>query len=59
MRSVGSAHLVTGEVVYAHLDDAILDGEGKVDVGRIDAVGRLAGSHYDAVESRFRMERPD
>jgi flavin reductase (DIM6/NTAB) family NADH-FMN oxidoreductase RutF len=59
MRRVGSAHVLTGEVVHAHLDDAILDSEGKVDVGEVDAVGRLAGSHYDAVESRFRMERPD
>ena len=25
----------------------------------VDAVGRLAGSYYDAVGNRFRMERPD
>jgi flavin reductase (DIM6/NTAB) family NADH-FMN oxidoreductase RutF len=59
IQRVGSGHVVTGEVVYAHLDDAVLDDEGKVDVEKVDAVGRLAGSHYDAVESRFRMERPD
>ena len=56
---IGSNHLVMGEVVYAHVDDALLDGEGKVDVERLDIVGRLAGSFYDSIESRFRMERPD
>ena len=48
-----------GEVVYVHLDDDILTDDGKVDVREVDAVGRLAGSYYDVVESRFRMERPD
>lgn len=57
-QSVGSHTVVMGEVVYAHLDEGILT-DGKVDVREVDAVGRLAGSYYDAVESRFRMERPD
>ena len=59
MRRVGGSHVVTGEVVYVHLDDALLDSEGKVDVNEVDAIGRLAGSYYDAVGNRFRMERPD
>lgn len=56
--SVGSHTVVMGEVVYAHLDEAILT-DGKVDVREVDAIGRLAGSYYDSVESQFRMERPD
>jgi flavin reductase (DIM6/NTAB) family NADH-FMN oxidoreductase RutF len=56
---VGSHHVVMGEVVYAHVADALLDDDGKVDVERVRPVGRLAGSVYDAVESRFRMDRPD
>jgi len=56
---VGSHHVVMGEVVYAHLDDDLLTPAGKVDVERLDVVGRLAGSFYDAVENRFRMPRPD
>jgi flavin reductase (DIM6/NTAB) family NADH-FMN oxidoreductase RutF len=58
-QSVGSHTVVMGEVVYVHLDDGILNDEGKVDVREVDAVGRLAGSYYDTVQSRFRMERPD
>lgn len=59
MQRVGSHHIVMGEVVRAHVDDDLLTAEGKVDVERLDAVGRLAGDLYDAVESRFRMPRPD
>jgi len=58
-QSVGSHTVVMGEVVYVHLDDGVLTDDGKVDVREVDAVGRLAGNYYDAVESRFRMERPD
>jgi flavin reductase (DIM6/NTAB) family NADH-FMN oxidoreductase RutF len=59
MQRVGSNHVVMGEVVSVHLDEAILGEDGKVDVGKVEAVGRLAGSYYDATESRFRLERPD
>jgi flavin reductase (DIM6/NTAB) family NADH-FMN oxidoreductase RutF len=56
---IGSNSLVLGEVVYAHVDDRVVGADGKVDVAEVDVVGRLAGSWYDRVESRFRMERPD
>jgi flavin reductase (DIM6/NTAB) family NADH-FMN oxidoreductase RutF len=56
---LGSNALVLGEVVYAHVDDRVVGTDGKVDVAEVDAVGRLAGSWYDRVESRYRMERPD
>jgi hypothetical protein len=46
-------------VVYAHVADDLLTDEGKVDVGEVAAVGRLAGSHYAWTRERFRMERPD
>jgi flavin reductase (DIM6/NTAB) family NADH-FMN oxidoreductase RutF len=56
---LGSNALVLGEVVHVHVDDRVVNGVGKVDVAEVDTVGRLAGSWYDRVESRFRMERPD
>jgi flavin reductase (DIM6/NTAB) family NADH-FMN oxidoreductase RutF len=56
---LGSNALVLGEVVHVHVDDRVVNGAGKVDVAEVDTVGRLAGSWYDRVESRFRMERPD
>jgi len=45
-------------VVSAHIDDDILTEDGKVEVGRVNATGRLAGNWYATTEDRFRMERP-
>jgi len=56
---VGSNALVLGDVVRAHVDDRVVNEVGKVDVGTVEVVGRLAGNWYDHVESRFEMERPD
>jgi len=55
---VGISTLLFGEVVYAHVDDDLLV-DGKLDVRRLDAVGRLAGSHYATTGERFSLERPD
>jgi flavin reductase (DIM6/NTAB) family NADH-FMN oxidoreductase RutF len=56
---LGSNALVLGDVVHVHVDDRVVTEAGKVDVTEVDAVGRLAGSWYDHVDARFRMERPD
>jgi flavin reductase (DIM6/NTAB) family NADH-FMN oxidoreductase RutF len=56
---LGSNALVLGDVVHVHVDDRVVTEAGKVDVTEVDTVGRLAGSWYDHVDSRFRMERPD
>jgi len=56
---VGTSTMVLGEIVLAHVDDALTTEEGKLDVQRVDAVGRLAGSWYARIRDRFRLERPD
>jgi flavin reductase (DIM6/NTAB) family NADH-FMN oxidoreductase RutF len=56
-QEIGRQTLVFGEVVYAHVDDALLT-DGKPDVRALDAVGRLAGNYYATTDDRFRMERP-
>lgn len=56
---LGSNALVLGDVVHVHVDDRVVNEVGKVDIADVDVVGRLAGSWYDRVESRFAMERPD
>jgi flavin reductase (DIM6/NTAB) family NADH-FMN oxidoreductase RutF len=56
-QEIGRQTLVFGEVVYAHVDDALLT-DGKPDVRDLDAVGRLAGNYYATTDDRFRMERP-
>jgi flavin reductase (DIM6/NTAB) family NADH-FMN oxidoreductase RutF len=55
---VGGNTLLLGEVVYAHVDDDVLE-DGKIDVRRLDALGRLAGSYYATTDERFSLERPD
>lgn len=54
---VGISTLILGKVVMVHVDDGVTT-EGKVDVGNVDAVGRLAGNYYASTEDRFRLERP-
>lgn len=55
---IGSNTMVLGEVVLAHLADGVVT-DGKLDVTKVDAVGRLSGSYYCHTGNRFRMERPD
>lgn len=54
---VGGSTMVLGEVVYAHVDDAALT-DGKIDVEKLDLVGRLAGNWYASTDDRFEIERP-
>ena len=42
----GSANLVVCEVVYAHVDENILDEQGLIDADEIQLVGRMGGNHY-------------
>jgi flavin reductase (DIM6/NTAB) family NADH-FMN oxidoreductase RutF len=46
---VGGQTVVFGDVRHVYVDDDLLDG-GKVDARAVDAVGRLGGSFYTAVE---------
>lgn len=55
--AVGAATVVVGEVVHAHVDESVLT-HGKLDTGKLDAVGRLAGNDYVRTTDRFSMERP-
>ena len=54
----GPQRVVIGEVVYYHYHDGIVDAQFHVDVGRINPIGRLAGSGgYTRITDRFEMER--
>lgn len=54
---IGGSSMVLGRVVYAHVDEEVTT-DGKVDVTKLDAVGRLSGSYYASTRDRFSMERP-
>lgn len=51
---VGNHSVVFGEITHIHVDDSLLT-DGKIDVEKIDAVGRLTGSFYAKLE-RFTVE---
>ena len=51
-------HLVIGEVVYFHFHDGIVDAQFRVDVGKVNPIGRLAGrGGYARITDRFEMPR--
>jgi flavin reductase (DIM6/NTAB) family NADH-FMN oxidoreductase RutF len=55
---IGASTLVLGRVVHVHLDDDVLREGDKLDVTKLDAVGRLAGGLYCRTGDRFELERP-
>lgn len=44
--SGGSGNLIICEILLIHIDDRVLDSEGKIDQTRIDLVGRMGGDYY-------------
>lgn len=57
-RQAPNCHLIFAEVMLAHIDEAVLDGERRIDPARLDLVGRLGGSGYTRTRDVFRMQRP-
>ena len=50
--------MVIGHVVHAHVSDAVLLDDYKIDVVRLHPMGRLAGGAYCRVTDRFEVARP-
>lgn len=55
---LGVSTLVLGEVQYVHIDESVTT-NGKLDTGKLDALGRMAGAEYTRTRDRFSMKRPD
>ena len=51
-------HLVLGEVVRFHVDDAIIDSRFHIDPKKLRAIGRMGGIAYCRTRDRFEMVRP-
>lgn len=52
------AHVVFGQVVAVHVDEAILDGGGRIDVAKYRPVARLGGSLYTTVTTDYKHPVP-
>lgn len=53
---IGDHIVVFGQVEHVTVDDDLVT-DGKIDVEKVDAVGRLTGSYYARLDP-FRVERP-
>ena len=56
----GAGNLVICEVVLIHIDESILNDQGKIDQHKIDLVGRLGGDWYVRAsgEALFEVAKP-
>ncbi|MCZ4322575.1 flavin reductase family protein [Pseudomonas anguilliseptica] len=53
-----NCHLIFAEVLLAHIDDAVLNEQGRIDAHKLDLVGRLGGMAYSRTRDTFEMQRP-
>ncbi len=53
-----TARLVLGRIELIHIDDGVLDAEGRIDARRLDPLARLGGSQYATLGDLLRYERP-
>lgn len=55
----GAGNLIIAEVVQLHIDESILDADGKIDPVKIDTVARLGGNWYSRAKAGlFEVEKP-
>ena len=56
----GPHSVVFGEIVYLHIRDGLYDeATGRIDVGALRPVGRLAGHMYSRTRDLFELKRPN
>jgi flavin reductase (DIM6/NTAB) family NADH-FMN oxidoreductase RutF len=53
-----NCHLLFAEVLLAHIDDQVLNEQGRIDPARLDLIGRLGGASYTRTTERFDLLRP-
>jgi flavin reductase (DIM6/NTAB) family NADH-FMN oxidoreductase RutF len=53
-----SANLVIGEIVMMHVEDSLLDVNGRVDPRKLRTIARLGGDYYCRTSDLFEMKRP-
>lgn len=54
----GGGSVVIGRVVHVHADDDLVFDGSKVDLAKLQPIGRLSGAGYCRVTDRFDMPRP-
>ena len=57
-RAPNNNSIIIGEVIYWHIDDAVLVDRGRIDPEALAAVGRMGGFDYSTTRDRFSLDRP-
>lgn len=57
-QGLGGGYVVIGRIVHVHIRDEILIGGDKIDIQKLQPIGRLAGTGYCRVTDLFDMIRP-
>ncbi len=53
-----AANLVIGRILLMHVDDRVLDPDGRVDPRALDTIGRIGGDAYARTTDLFSLPRP-
>jgi len=53
-----SANLIVGQIVYAHVQDEILDEQGMPDPQKLQSIARLGGEYWSRTRDLFELQRP-
>ena len=53
-----AGNLVIGEILVMHIDEAVLDGKGRIDPRKLQTIARLGGDYYCRTSDLFEMKRP-
>ena len=51
-------HIIIGEIVYMHFDDAIFKEGNYIDIEAYQPIGRLMGNQYAHINDLFSLQRP-
>lgn len=54
----GGANMVVGQIVAIHVDDSVLDQDGRIEPGLLQTIGRMGGLSYTKTNERFDLDRP-
>lgn len=56
----GAGNLVVCEIIRLHIDESVLDADGKIDPTKIDLVGRCGGNYYSRAHGNalFEVAKP-
>lgn len=53
-----AGNVVIGNILAFHLDDAVLDPDGRPDPARLQTIGRMGGAGYTRTGDRYEISRP-